>query len=337
MQTVYRRLLRLLPKLGMQVLDLGPGDALVSRRGGRTRFPLGPGTDLVARRSSGYAVTPVGEDAWVVARARHDGPRSTSKTKKTKWKSFPLGDTGAHLLLDPKALAGDERLLQLAAARYLCAHHVTALLDKYAVNCVFDVGANAGQYGRRLRRLGYTGRIVSFEPTAEAFAKLQKKAENDPDWWVYNIGLGREEATQDIHVDWNSMNSLLPPTEYGRGRYKRFAHSRTEQIEIRRLDAVMDEALDGLTEPRPYLKMDTQGYDLEVFAGAGKRIDDFVGMQSEVALLQLYEGSPRMHEAVAVYEDSGFEITGMYPVTREPATGRVVEFDCVMMRAASAV
>jgi hypothetical protein len=56
-------------------------------------------------------------------------------------------------------------------------------------------------------------------------------------------------------------------------------------------------------------------------------------MQSEVATLRLYEGSPRMGEAIAVYEERGFEITGMYPVSREEATGRVVEFDCVMVRA----
>ena len=50
--------------------------------------------------------------------------------------------------------------------------------------------------------------------------------------------------------------------------------------------------------------MDTQGYDLEVFAGAGDRIGEFVGMQSEVAALRLYEGSPAMGVAVAAYEEA---------------------------------
>ncbi|WP_234365611.1 FkbM family methyltransferase [Streptomyces sp. RTd22] len=197
-------------------------------------------------------------------------------------------------------------------------------------------GANAGQYGRRLRQLGYTGRIVSFEPTEEAFGKLEKAAKDDPEWWVFPFALGREEATQSMHVGWATMNSLLGASDYGKERYRRFAKDRTEEIEIRRLDSVMDKALAGLTDPRPYLKMDTQGYDLEVFAGAGDRIEEFVGLQSEVAVLRLYEGSPGMSEAVAAYEDSGFGITGMYPVTREDTTGRVVEFDCVMMRAAAA-
>ncbi|MER6348690.1 FkbM family methyltransferase [Streptomyces sp. NPDC001595] len=331
MRTLYRRLLALLPRLGLRVTDLGPGAAVVSRHGGRTRIPLEPGADLVARDNGQYSVAGAGRDTWVVLRDRsaRAGPRPR------KWTGVRLGDTGARLLLDRRAKA-DERRLQLAAAEYLCTQHVAAMLELYGVNCVFDVGANAGQYAGRLRRLGYTGRIVSFEPASDAFARLRDAARDDPDWHVHPCALGREDTVSTIHTGWNTMNSLLPPSDYGRDRYRRFAAIRTEQIEIRRLDGLMEQALDGIAEPRPYLKMDTQGYDLEVFAGAGERVADFVGLQSEVAALRLYEGSPRMGDAIAAYEAEGFEITGMYPVTREAATGRVVEFDCVMMRAKAA-
>ncbi len=301
MQTLYRRLLRLMPRLGVRVTDLAPGTALLSRRGR-------------------YTVKPAGNDAWLVLK----GPSKA-------WTSVPLGESGAQLLLGEKS-AADERKLQMAASEYLCMQHVTAMFRLYGVNCVLDVGANHGQYAKRLRRHGYRGRIVSFEPTAEAFARLSKAAENDPAWHVRHCGLGREESTAEIHVGWNTMNSLLPASDYGRDRYKRFHTTRTEEILVRRLDDVLDEALDGIDDPRPFLKMDTQGYDLEVYAGGGERIADFVGLQSEVAVLRLYEGSPPMGESVATYEAGGFEITGMYPVTREAATGRVVEFDCVMMR-----
>ena len=90
-----------------------------------------------------------------------------------------------------------------------------------------------------------------------------------------------------------------------------------------------------MPEPRPYLKLDTQCYDLEAFAGLGDRTRDFVGMQSEVALLQIYDGMPRMPEALQVYEAAGFEITGLFPVSRQSRTARVLEFDCVMVRADS--
>ncbi|WP_413758108.1 FkbM family methyltransferase [Streptomyces sp. MMBL 11-3] len=326
MQTLYRRLLSILPRIGVKVVDLGPGTALVFRRGERTVAPVGRGADLVARGKARYTVTDAGTDTWVVARAA--AGRSVT--------SVPLGPTGARLLLDGAVPADGEREFQLAASHYLCAQHVAALLELNGVNCVFDVGANTGQYGKGLRRFGYTGRIVSFEPVSDTFAKLRRSAENDPDWHVYNFALGREEAVQSIHVDWKSMNSLLPPSEYGKERYRRFAKGRTEEIEVRRLDDVMQKALEGIEDPRPYLKMDTQGFDMEVFAGAGERISEFVGLQSEVAALRLYEGSPAMGEAVAAYEAAGFGVTGMYPVTRDPATGRVVEFDCVMVREAGA-
>lgn len=331
METLYRRLLRLMPRLGVQVTDLGPGTAVVSRRGGPARIPLQPGADLLAKGSGRYSVTRAGKGMWVVL------DRKAHKTWEPsgKWTDVRLGDTGAHLLMAENARA-DERRFQLAAGEYLCAQHVAGMLAAYGVNCVFDVGANAGQYAKRLRRFGYTGRIVSFEPTADAFARLERAAEDDPEWQVHHFALGREETAQSIHTGWNSMNSLLPPSDYGRGRYKRFTKTQTEEIEIRRLDGVIEKALDGIAAPRPYLKMDTQGYDLEVFAGAGERIADFVGLQSEVAALRLYEGSPEMGEAIAAYEGSGFGITGMYPVTREETTGRVVEFDCVMMRADTA-
>jgi len=39
-----------------------------------------------------------------------------------------------------------------------------------------------------------------------------------------------------------------------------------------------------------------------------------------------------LSEALAAYEAAGFEITALYPVSRDRRTARVLEFDCVMVR-----
>ena len=61
---------------------------------------------------------------------------------------------------------------------------LVALLDHHRINTVFDVGANVGQYGKRLRSSGYKGRIISFEPLTAAHAELSRAAAGDPFWEV---------------------------------------------------------------------------------------------------------------------------------------------------------
>jgi FkbM family methyltransferase len=207
-----------------------------------------------------------------------------------------------------------------------------ALFEMYGVNCVIDVGAHEGEYAQRLRAGGYEGRIVSFEPVPRAFAELERAASEDPDWHIHPLALGREEAMTTMNAVPGTLSSLRAPTEFGARRYKRLRDPEPVDVQVRRLDGMLDELLRGLNRPRPYLKLDTQGFDLDVFAGAGDRIAEFAGMQSELALMQIYEGAPRLPEALALYEEAGFDVAAMYPVSRQGKTARVLEFDCVMVR-----
>ena len=208
-----------------------------------------------------------------------------------------------------------------------------ALFGMYGVNCVIDVGAHEGEYAKRLRAGGYTGRIVSFEPVPRALAALEQAADGDADWHVHGVALGREDGTTAMKVVHGTLSSILPATKFGAGRYPRLQEPEEVEVEVKRLDRMLDGLLDGIAEPRPFLKLDTQGYDLDVFAGAGEAIERFVGMQSELALMQIYKGMPRMRKALATYEKAGFEIAALYPISRQTRTGRVVEYDCVMVRA----
>jgi FkbM family methyltransferase len=223
--------------------------------------------------------------------------------------------------------------METGLAHYLAHGHVAAILDMYSVNCVLDVGANRGQFGLLLRDAGYRGHIASFEPVPEAFAELERVAATDPLWAAFPWALGREEGSVQMNVVADTLSSMLPATSFGARRHPRLRAPSPIDVPVRRLDTILDELLAPVADPRPYLKLDTQGYDLEVFAGLGERTADFVGMQSEVALLRIYEGMPRMPEAIATYEEAGFEITALHPVSRDMRTGRVLEFDCVMVRA----
>lgn len=218
---------------------------------------------------------------------------------------------------------------------YVSGTQIGGLLRMYRVNCVIDVGAHKGQYATGLREAGYAGRIVSFEPVPHAFERLRRAAAGDPNWSVHQVALGREDGRTEMNVVPGTLSSLRDATEFGAGRYPRLQEAERVTVQVRRLDGLLDELVAGLDDPRPYLKMDTQGFDLDVFAGAGERTADFVGMQSEVALMRIYEGTPRMCEALEVYEAAGFEVAGLYPLSRQSRTARMLEYDCVLVRAAA--
>jgi hypothetical protein len=97
------------------------------------------------------------------------------------------------------------------------------------------------------------------------------------------------------------------------------------------LDEVFDDVVAGVPDPRVFLKLDTQGYDLRAFSGAGRSLDNVLALQSEVSSLPLYEGQPRLPEQIDAYEKVGFQHTGIFPVSYDKPTGRVVEFDVVMI------
>ena len=73
------------------------------------------------------------------------------------------------------------------------------LLLHHDIDLVLDVGANIGQFGRELRRAGYRGRIVSFEPLADAFAALQATASQDSNWQTVQLALGSTPGVSPMH------------------------------------------------------------------------------------------------------------------------------------------
>lgn len=203
------------------------------------------------------------------------------------------------------------------------------VLREYAVDCVLDVGANTGQYARNLRRIGYQGHICSFEPVDDAFASLSASFRNDPRWFGFNYALGSEntQMTLNIAVEHTAMSSLLSPKDAN-------WTLRQAVVDVYRLDSVYKEVIrtTGLRHPSVFLKMDTQGYDLEVVSGAADCIDQIKGIQSEVSVTPVYAGMPHYLEAISVYEGLGFRLHSLNEISRHPDTKVIMEMNCVMMR-----
>lgn len=203
------------------------------------------------------------------------------------------------------------------------------VLSDFRINCVLDVGANIGQFAKNLRRIGYRDYICSFEPTTEAFSSLTAILSKDPKWFGYNYALGSKNTTQTFHVATEStaMSSFLSPQD-------KSWKLREEAVEVKRLDEVFWDVLKStkLEAPRVFLKMDTQGYDLEVFQGAEQCISQIIGLQSEISVRPVYQEMPHYLDSLLAYEQQGFELYNLADVFRHPHDKNIIEMNCVMMR-----
>jgi len=218
------------------------------------------------------------------------------------------------------------------------ANHLRELFARLEINCVLDVGANTGQYHDFLRNhVGYEGRIVSFEPVAELAHVLNARADKESKWDVCRFALGSCDETRTINVTKTTQfSSFLQPDFSTVDDYldlNQIEHQET--VTIRKLDSVMDEIGIRLENDQIYMKIDTQGFDLEVVKGASRTLGRILAMQTEVSVLKIYEGMPDFLTAIRVLCEKGFDITAMFPVCRDRML-RVVEFDCVMLNSAHA-
>lgn len=165
-------------------------------------------------------------------------------------------------------------------------------LSAFAVDCVFDVGANRGQYAVMLRKdVGFSGTILSFEPNPDIFAELSRRAASDAKWHVFNLALSDFEGNASFNImAADQFSSLKKPSDRQDAIFaERNKVTRTVEMQCRRIDTLLPELRAEHGFSRPFLKMDTQGHDLSVCEGAGNAIAAMAGVQTELGVRPIYE------------------------------------------------
>ena len=230
-------------------------------------------------------------------------------------KRLAMAATAAHTPFPEAAL---DRFVELSRLK--------RLLEALDVNCVLDVGANTGQFAEEVRGIGFRGLIVSFEPLQHEFAELSRRFSQDPQWRGFPFALGAAPCHTTINVvpRLTVLSSLLELRRAIPG-------VQTQPVEVKRLDAIFQSVADGIRAPRVLLKMDTQGYDLNVFEGARACLDRIVALQSELSVAPLYQNMPHYLEALRTYEQAGFSLYHLALVTRTQEGG-IQELNCLMKK-----
>lgn len=205
------------------------------------------------------------------------------------------------------------------------------LIADRGVDLVLDVGANTGPFARALREAGYAGRIVSFEPQLAAFSELEAASGSDLAWDCRRVALGSSDGTVELHVAGNSSSSsLLEMTEQHVTSAPESRYVTSERVELRRLDTIRDEVV--RRDDTVYLKVDVQGFELEVLRGAEETLEQVVAVEAELSFVPLYEGGAALMDVVSHLDERGFHLLTLDPVFVDSRDGRLLQVDGLFAR-----
>lgn len=185
-------------------------------------------------------------------------------------------------------------------------------LENSQIKSVIDVGANVGQFGLDIRRHGFEGLIVSYEPVQETFESLSKTIRKYQPWKAFQLGLGASESERTINVSGNSglSSSIL---RMGSLHLKNFPDSGTvakQNISISTIDKQLEDL--ELKAHEIMLKLDVQGYESEVLKGASLSLSRIPLCYLEVSLIPLYEGEDSFLPILSQLSKFGHEVIDVF-------------------------
>ncbi len=171
---------------------------------------------------------------------------------------------------------------------------------------VLDVGARWGAAGAWYR-IAPLAALVGFEPDAEEHARLAKSAGEGERF--YPAALGAVDGPATLHVTREpGCSSLLPPSADAIARYpllEVMKPVRDVPVTLTRLDTWAKETGQGDVS---FIKLDTQGTELDILRGAGALLDGCLALEIEVEFFPLYEGQPLFGDVDAYLRTRGFAL-----------------------------
>ena len=167
---------------------------------------------------------------------------------------------------------------------------------------LIDVGSNKGQFSLIIRKFFPNIIIHSFEPQVEIL-NLQKKILGINNINYYNFALGNEERELELYITKRKdSSSVLRPIL---SKNKNYIINEKKKISVKKLDELLD--FKSIEKPS-IIKLDVQGYELEVLKGSENTLDYIDYVIAEISSTEIYENQTQADELIRFLGSKSFEI-----------------------------
>jgi FkbM family methyltransferase len=194
------------------------------------------------------------------------------------------------------------------------------------INKVLDIGANMGQYAQHMRSIGYTDKIISFEPLNKAFDILKELSELDNKWDVHKHALGNKDEESTINISenlWSSSILNILPAHTNSAPSAKYID--TQKIEVKKIDSIFNTLY--TQGDNILMKMDTQGFEKYVLEGAQNSLGKVNLLELEMSLVPLYEDELLYCDMIKYLEEKGFQLFFIENEFTNPETGQLLQIN----------
>ncbi|MDI4238196.1 FkbM family methyltransferase [Bradyrhizobium sp. Arg237L] len=174
---------------------------------------------------------------------------------------------------------------------------------------IVDVGANVGQFALFARERYPTATIFSFEPLEDCWGVFSRIFEGDKHLQLHRCGIGPSNEDAAINVtNENDSSSILAPAPTQVEVFGTAVHT-TKKVELRRLASVLDS---GQIAAPALLKIDVQGFELDVLRGCEELLTCFDSIYVEASYVELYQTQALAGDVIEFLRARGFALRGVF-------------------------
>lgn len=172
---------------------------------------------------------------------------------------------------------------------------------------VADVGARGGHLGEINNLKPYLS-YYGFDADKEECKRIESVPHEDfHSYKILPYYVGKNEGLIDFHLfrDLGS-SSKLKPNQYFKNNYSASHEiTSTVSVESRTMDSILTE---NSLELPDFIKLDTQGTELEILKSSPKSLSNCLLIESEIEIIEMYDGQPLIGEFLTFMDNNGFDV-----------------------------
>ncbi|MFA6540364.1 MAG: FkbM family methyltransferase [Bacteroidota bacterium] len=216
------------------------------------------------------------------------------------------------------------------SVQYLISRNKYRWLQSREINTIVDIGANNGQFADFIHQVMPGVSIYSFEPLAMPFEQLVELSKTIHTLHCFNYAIGATNGEVEINEnDFSASSSILPMGDLHVSSFPFTKNSIVKAIPIRTLDSFIPEIHPVKSI---LLKIDVQGFELEVLKGAEKFVNMVDVIIVETSFFELYKTQPLFRDIYEYLLKKGFSYCGNFDQINSASTGEVLQADAIFIR-----